>query len=106
MVEFSGFLQAQGLPVPLFAAVLSAYAQFLGSLCVIFGYKIRLASFVLVINFVVATIVHLRLNDTIEAMTPPLAMLFGCLTFIFTGAGKYAISTNYVRLNSSASALR
>jgi len=91
MVEFSAFLQAQGLPVPLFAAVLSVYAQFLGSLCIIFGYRIRLASMVVAINFVVAMVVHLRLNDSIEAMTPPLAMLFGCLTFIFTGAGKYAM---------------
>ena len=91
MIEFSAFLQSQGVPAPVFAAILSAYSQFIGSLCIFFGYKIRVASFVLIINFLVAMIVHLRLNDSFEAMTPPLAMLFSCLTFVFTGAGKLRI---------------
>jgi len=95
MIEFSGFLQSQGLPMPIFAAILSAYTQFIGSLCIFFGYRIRLASFVLVINFIVAVIVHIRLNDSFEAMTPPLAMLVSCLTFIFTGPGKYAVSKSH-----------
>ncbi|MEJ7643306.1 MAG: DoxX family protein [Chryseolinea sp.] len=91
MIEFSGFLQSQGFSAPIFAAILSAYSQLIGSLCIFFGYKIRVASFVLIINFIVAMIVHLKLNDSFEAMTPPLAMLFSCLAFIFTGPGKYAI---------------
>jgi len=97
MIEFSSFLEAQDIPAPIFSAVLSAYSQFIASLCILFGYKIRVASAVMVFNFVVAMIVHLRLNDTIEAMTPALAMLFGCLAFIFMGAGRYAISNREQR---------
>jgi len=92
MIEFSEFLHANGFPIPTISAVVSVYVQLLGAVMILIGFKIRLASVLLIINFLIALImVHFRLNDTIEGMTPALAMLFGCLTFLFTGAGKWSM---------------
>ena len=95
-MEFSVFLQNNGFPFPTFNAIVSVYVQFLGAILILVGYKIRYASFVLVINFLVALIfVHIRANDTIEGMTGALAMLFGCLTFLFSGADKISLDDRY-----------
>lgn len=96
MLEFSNFLQNNGFPFPTISAVLSVYIQFLGAIFILLGFKIRIASFLLIINFLVALIfVHLKANDTVEGMTPALAMLFGCLTFLFTGAEKISLENRY-----------
>jgi len=90
MIEFSAFLQSQGFPLPTLSAVVSVYAQFTCGLFIIVGFKIRLASFIMIINFLVA-IIMVHSNDSIEGMTPPLAMLFGSATLLFTGAGKISL---------------
>ena len=92
MLAFEGFLQANGFPFPLVSAVVSVYAQFICSIIILLGYRIRVAAFIMVINFIVALLfVHVAAGDTIEGMTPALAMLFGSLTLLFTGAGKYSL---------------
>ena len=92
MVEFSKFLEANHFPLPLISAVTSVYIQFIGGLLILLGYKLRIASGILVINFVIALIaVHFAANDTVEGMTPALAMLFGCLTLFFTGPDKLSL---------------
>ena len=97
MIEFSIFLQNNNFPVPEISAVVSVYTQFIGAMLILLGFKIRFASFLLSINFFVALIfVHIRANDSIEGMTPALAMLFGCLTLLFTGAEKFSLE-NYIR---------
>ena len=88
MLEFSKFLEANHFALPVFFAIVSVYVQLLFGLCLLTGYKIRLASFILILNFLVAIAVHLKMGDSIEGMTPALAMLFGCITLLFTGAGK------------------
>ena len=96
MIEFSAFLQNNGFPLPMFSAITSVYVQFLGAILILVGYKIRYASFVLVVNFLVAVIfVHVRANDTIEGMTGALAMLFGCLTFLFNGADRISLDDRF-----------
>ncbi len=92
MIEFSGFLHINGFPFPVISAILSVYIQAIGGLLILIGYHIRLASLVLVINFVIAVLVHIRLGDSIEAMTPALAIVSCCFAFIFTGAGRISIS--------------
>ncbi|MGH1364796.1 MAG: DoxX family protein [Calditrichia bacterium] len=95
MLLFSEFLQANGFPFPLLSAVVSVYVQLIGSIMILVGYKIRIAAFVLAINFIVALLmVHLPAGDTIEGMTPALAMLFGCLTLFFTGAEKFSLNNS------------
>ena len=92
MLEFSQFLEANNFPLPLVSAITSVAVQFIGAILILVGFKIRFASFILVINFLVALIfVHFRINDTVEGMTPALAMLFGCLTLLFTGAEKISL---------------
>jgi putative oxidoreductase len=92
MIEFSKFLNQNNFPFSLISAVTSVYFQFFCSILIIIGFKIRYATFILIINFLVALIfVHLKANDTIEGMTPVLAMLFGCFTLLFTGADKISI---------------
>ncbi len=90
MMEFAGFLKASGFPLPTFCAVLSVYAQFICGVLILIGYKTRFAAFILAFNFIIA-IVMVHLNDSIEAMTPALAMLFISVGLLFTGAGKWAI---------------
>ncbi|MEQ8470754.1 MAG: DoxX family protein [Marinoscillum sp.] len=92
MIEFSNFLAANNFPFPIISAVTSVYVQFFGALSILIGFKLRVASFLLALNFMVALIfVHLRASDTIEGMTPALAMLFGCLTLLFTGPDKISL---------------
>lgn len=90
MLEFSAFLENNSIPFPVVSAVLSVYIQFFGAILLLVGYKTRLAAFVLAINFVVALAVHIGFKDSIEGMTPALAMLFICLTLLFTGPGRIA----------------
>lgn len=95
MIEFSNFLEANNFPLPIISAIISVYVQLIGAIFILVGFKLRFASFLLSINFIVALIfVHFRANDTIEGMTPALAMLFGCLTLLFTGADKISLD-NY-----------
>jgi len=95
MVEFSKFLELNHFPFPIVSAVVSVYVQFLGAALILLGYKLRIASGILVVNFLIALIaVHFASNDTIEGMTPALAMLFGCLTLFFTGPEKLSLE-NY-----------
>lgn len=91
MLEFSAFLDNNGIPFSILSAVLSVYVQFLGALLLIIGYKTRLAAFLLTINFIVAIGVHIGFKDSIEGMTPALSIFFSCLMLFFTGAGKIAI---------------
>lgn len=92
MLEFSLFLENNGFPIPLISAVTSVYVQFFGAISLLVGFKLRFFSFLLIINFIVALFfVHLANKDSIEGMTPALAMLFGCLTLFFTGPGKISI---------------
>lgn len=89
MVEFSMFLKGNNFPMPIYCAVLSVYAQFICASLILVGYKTRLASAVLVFNFIVA-IVGVHLKDKIEEMTPALAMLFISFALLLLGGGKWA----------------
>ncbi len=92
MIEFSHFLEKSQFPFPLFNAVLSVYLQFIAGILILIGFKIRPAAFTMVINFLVAIIfVHLWFHDSVEGMTPALAMLFGSLALLFTGGDKISI---------------
>ena len=89
MMEFSEFLSANQFPLPIMSAIVSVYLQFLCSIMIILGFQTRLASLVMVLNFTVAIMfVHILGGDSVEGTTPALAMFFGCLTLLFTGAEK------------------
>jgi putative oxidoreductase len=88
MVEFSHFLAAQGLPMPLASAIVSMFAQLIAGLMILTGFRIRWAAALMILNFIVAVSVHIKMGDSVEGMTPALAMLFGSAVLLFLGAGK------------------
>ena len=90
MHEFADFLKANSFPYPFIAAQVSVYAQALAGLMIILGFKIRWSAALMVINFIVA-IIMVHWGQTLEEMTPALAMLFAAILFMFTGAGRYGI---------------
>ncbi len=92
MLTFSSFLSTNDFLFPTFCAVLSVTIQFFAGLQILIGFKTRIAALLIVLNFSVALVfVHFRSADSVEAMTPALAMFFGSLCLLFTGAGKVAI---------------
>jgi putative oxidoreductase len=93
MRAFEDFLEVNGFPVPLFSAMLSVYAQLVCGILIISGFYIRIASLVMIINFLIALIIVHR-QDSFEAMTPALAILFANILFLFYGAGKYSYPYN------------
>ena len=93
MLAFRDFLQGHRFPFPLIAAHVSVYAQFICGLMFLFGFRIRIAAIVMIINFLVALLMVHR-SDSFEGMTPALAILFSSVVFLFQGAGELAVERN------------
>ena len=60
MEEFAEFLRERSVPFPLFAAFLSAYAQFICGILFILGAATRYAAVVMIINFIAALVIAHR----------------------------------------------
>jgi putative oxidoreductase len=90
MIEFEGFLKSQHFPYPYVAAPISVYAQALAGLMILIGYKIRWASMLMIINFLVA-LVMVHWGQSLEEMTPALALFFAAVLFLFAGSGRYSV---------------
>ncbi|MCH8956234.1 DoxX family membrane protein [candidate division KSB1 bacterium] len=59
-MSFLIFLQNNDFPFPTISAMTSVYVQFFGAILILIGYRIRFASFLLLINFLVAVVfVHI-----------------------------------------------
>lgn len=91
MLEFKAFLAANNFPVPLACAVISVYAQLIAGIMIILGWRIRLAAFVMIFNFIIAASLHIYSGHSVEVMTPALAILFSCLLFFLEGPGKLSL---------------
>ncbi|WP_149525628.1 MULTISPECIES: DoxX family protein [Sphingobacterium] len=97
MKEFAGFLSQFAFPFPMFSAILSVYVQLIASILILIGWKTRIAAAFLAFNFLIALImVHFKSGDSLEALTPALAIFCIVLALIFTGAGKYAIDNRQI----------
>jgi len=94
MTEFRDFLAARGVPLPLFAAHLSAYAQFTCGILYAVGLLIRPAALVMAINFVAALVIA-HLDAPLDAARLALCMLFSSLFLLFNGAGALSLD-NYM----------
>lgn len=90
MEEFAGFLEARGVPLPLFSAFLSAYAQFICGILFILGAFVRHAAVVMIINFILALVIA-HVGDSYPNMFPALMMLAAACFFLLNGAGKLSI---------------
>ena len=90
MLEFRDFLASQGTPFPLFAANLSAWAQFICGILFIIGLFVRPAAAVMVINFIAAIVIAHRTGGYQPAALA-LIMLFCSLGLFIHGAGKPSV---------------
>jgi putative oxidoreductase len=79
-----------GVPFPYFMGWLYILTEFLGSISMIIGFKIRWFAFALGINFIVALyLVHL--NKTYMQSFEAIQMLAVSLFFLFNGSGKLSV---------------
>jgi len=90
MLEFRDFLAARRVPYPLFAAHLSAYAQFVCGLLFVLGLFVRPAALTMVFNFAAALLIA-HLDAPLEAARLALCMLFSSLFLLFNGAGAVSV---------------
>ena len=70
--------------------MLSVYLQLFAGIMIIVGWRIRYVAIAMILNFLIALVIVHR-NDTIESMTPALAILFCCILFLFQGAGRISV---------------
>ncbi|SRR5690606_18866359 len=102
MEEFASFLNHFNFPYPHISASVSVYVQLICGILILIGYKIRWASVLLAINFLVAIfMVHIPNGDSIEVTTPALALFTISLCLIFTGSGRYSVD-ELLKLKSSS----
>ena len=87
MLEFRDFLAARGVPSPLVAAYVSAYAQFVCGILFVSGLAVRPAAALMVVNFVPALLIA-HLGGPLDPARLALCMLFSSLFLLFHGAGK------------------
>ena len=90
MQEFATFLGDRGVPFPLPAAFLSAYAQFICGLLYIIGLFVRPAAAVMIVNFIAALVIAHRTGGY-----PPAAlawiMLFSSIFLLLHGPGRLSV---------------
>ena len=90
MMEFRDFLDSRGVPFPLFAAHLSAYAQFVCGGLYILGLFVRPAALVMIVNFICALLIAHRTGGYPPAALA-LIMLFSSAALLVHGPGKPAV---------------
>lgn len=92
MLEFSSFLEVNGFPLPLVSAIVSVYAQFLAGLCWILGFKVKEASAIMILNFLVAIIgFHLIQGDSYLNTAPAVHLLAVAILLFSSGAGDLSL---------------
>ena len=90
MLEFRDFLSQNGVPFPLFAANLSAWAQFVCGILFIAGALTRYAAAVMIVNFVCALLIAHRTGGYPPAALA-LIMLFSSIALFVHGPGKPSV---------------
>ncbi|HEX9984886.1 MAG TPA: DoxX family protein [Thermoanaerobaculia bacterium] len=96
MLEFEKFLASNGLPFPLVGAILSAYAQFICGILILLGAATRLASVVMIVNFLFALGIGHRVGGFGPARLA-LVILFAALFLLFHGAGKPSVDESLAK---------
>ncbi len=90
MLEFSEFLTRHGVPLPLFAAFVSVYAQFICGLLFAVGAFTRPAAAVMVINFTVALLL-VHVGQPFLENYDAFVMLFGAAFLLLHGPGLFSV---------------
>jgi putative oxidoreductase len=87
MLEFRDFLLHHGFPVPLLSAHVSVYVQLLSGICYLLGLCTRVASGLMIVNFLVALLM-VHTSGPYAAAFPALVMLGGAIFLLFNGPGR------------------
>ena len=90
MLEFSGFLAAHGVPLPLAAAFVSAYAQFICGVLFVIGAFTRPAAALMILNFVIALLL-VHIGQPFLENYDALVMLFGAAFLLVHGPGLLSV---------------
>jgi putative oxidoreductase len=103
MIEFRDFLDARGVPFPLFSAHLSAYAQFICGILFVIGFLVRPTAIVMIINFIAALAIAHRTGGYAPAAAA-LFMLFSSIAFLVHGAGRLSVDERLRHRHARAAA--
>ena len=100
MLEFRDFLKNLDVPLALWAAHLSVYAQFFAGIAFILGYQTKWAAVLMIINFVIA-IYLVHLTDSYPSKFPAIMMLFSSIFMLFNGDGYFNIESLYKKVKQA-----
>ena len=101
MLEFADWLEGYGFPFPVVCAAVSVYFQFFAGLSWIAGFKVKIFSAFMIVNFLVAIFgVHINGMDPYLETAPAVHMLAVSIFLLLTGPGKYSIDDRLVRNRS------
>ncbi|GAA4421192.1 hypothetical protein GCM10023187_56930 [Nibrella viscosa] len=89
---YAEWLKSLGFPFPLVSAALSAYAEFIGAILMVIGFKTRWAGAVLAINFAFAILMgHIAIGDTYKNAFPAINLFAMSIFLLLNGPGKPSI---------------
>lgn len=88
--EVAAYFGSMHLPMPFVSASVSVYAQALCGLLFIAGFRVRLAAFLMLVNFTVA-ILAAHLKDGIEQSFAAWMLWSVSILFLFFGAGALSV---------------
>lgn len=92
MQEFERYLAKLNFPIPLVMAFLAAYAEFIGGILMILGWKTRWAAAVLAFNFTIAVVFgHAVIGDTYANSYPSMHLLAMSVFLLLNGPGKPSV---------------
>lgn len=96
MQEFARYLDKLQFPLPLAMAFVSVYAEFMGAMLMILGWKTRWAAAVLAFNFTIAVMfAHVVIGDTYANTYPALHLLAMSVFLLLNGPGKPSIDEGW-----------
>ncbi|GAA4447969.1 hypothetical protein GCM10023189_05100 [Nibrella saemangeumensis] len=89
---YAEWLKSLGFPFPIVSATLSAYAEFVGAILIVIGFKTRWAGAILAINFAFALLFgHLAIGDTYKNTFPALNLFAMSIFLLLNGPGKPSV---------------
>ncbi len=77
--------------MPTYWGLAAALSEFVGGICLVFGFLTRVAAFFLSCVMVVASYMHFVNGDPFTKIGHPLSLLFVFVGLMVAGAGKYSI---------------
>ena len=90
MVDFAGFLGQSGFIIPELMAPLSVYTQFICGALILVGAFTRLASLLMVFNFIIG-LAMVHWGGDFRNWWPALVLVFVPLHFALAGAGRWSV---------------